>query len=405
MMYHNPSYVPSKEILNKYAQVLVNYALNSGEGVKENEVVQCMVPDIAKPLALELHNVILEAGAHPILRLLPTGFDRHFYTLANDNQLTFFPQEHMKSKVDLIDHSIGILAEVDPSELSDIAPETIIKSRNAKKSYRDWLMNKEVQGKFTWTLGLWGVDAKAEIVGLSLEEYWQQIIKACFLDEANPIAKWREISAFQQETISKLNDLRIDYIELRGEDIDLKVGLGANRVWKGGSGRNIPSFELFTSPDWRRVEGWVQFNQPVYRYGQVIDGVRLEIKDGLVVKASAKKGEKFLLEMLKTENANKIGEFSLTDKRTSRITHVMAETLFDENIGGPFGNTHLAIGMAYKDCYRGDASKIDKDEWDKMGFNESVEHTDIVSTTDRTVTAYLTDGTSLIIYKDGIFVL
>jgi aminopeptidase len=107
--------------------------------------------------------------------------------------------------------------------------------------------------------------------------------------------------------------------------------------------------------------------------------------------------------MLQSPNANKIGEFSLTDNRLSRITHPMAETLYDENIGGPFGNTHLAIGMAYKDCYRGNPAIVKPEEWEAMGYNDSPEHTDIISTTDRTVTAHLTDGTKKVIYAAGQF--
>ncbi|MBD3279338.1 MAG: aminopeptidase, partial [Candidatus Pacebacteria bacterium] len=110
-------------------------------------------------------------------------------------------------------------------------------------------------------------------------------------------------------------------------------------------------------------------------------------------------------EMLKSPNANKIGEFSLTDARMSRITQPMAETLYDENIGGPYGNTHLAVGMAYKDCYRGDASKLTKKDWEKRGFNDAAEHTDIVSTTDRTVVARLVDDSEKMIYQDGKFVV
>lgn len=404
-MYHQPSYVPSQEILDKYARVLVNFALNSGKGVKKGEVVQCVVPDIAKPLALALHNELLKSGVHPILRLIPTGFGKHFYDLANEDQLVFFPEDLLKSRVNLIDHHIGIIADVDPLELAKVPSEKIMKARNSKKQYSDWLDEKEVQGKFTWTLALWGVDAKAKEVGLSLKDYWQQIIDACFLDEEDPIAKWKEIASFQKKTLAQLNKLRIDYLEVKGEDVDLKIGLGPERIWNGSSGRNIPSFEFFTSPDWRRVAGWIKFNQPVYRYGQVISEVYFKVEKGLIVEAKAKKGNKFLQEMLKTKNADKFGEFSLTDRRTSRITHSMAETLFDENVGGPFGNTHLAIGKAYKDCYRGDASKLSKEEWDKLGYNDSAEHTDIVSTTDRTVTAFLTDGTSRVIYKDGIFTL
>ena len=97
-----------------------------------------------------------------------------------------------------------------------------------------------------------------------------------------------------------------------------------------------------------------------------------------------------LKEMIAQENADKVGEFSLTDKRHSRITKFMATTLFDENIGGEFGNTHIALGNAYKDTFTGDISKVSDEEWNEMGYNSCPKvHTDIVSTTNRTVTAIL----------------
>lgn len=399
------SYQPSSEILDKYAQVLVNFALNSGEGVKKGEVVECLVPDVAKSLALALQNTLLKSGAHPMIRLLPTGLDKDFYALADTEQLKFFPKKFMKARVDLVDHSIGIIADPDPEELKTVEPAKIIMARDSKKEYRDWRNDKELKGKFTWTLGLYGVPAKAKMVGLTLEAYWQQIIQACFLDHPDPVAEWKKVSHLQKDILKKLNSLEMAYVTLKGEDVDLKIGLGPERQWLGGSGRNIPSFECFTSPDWRMTDGWITFNQPLYRYGNIIDGIKLEFKNGLVVKASAKRGNDFLQEMLKSPNANKLGEFSLTDRRMSRITHVMAETLFDENIGGPFGNTHVAIGMAYKDAYKGEADKVTKTQWEEMGYNDASEHTDIVSTTDRTVTAYLTNGTAKIIYQDGQFTL
>lgn len=124
-----------------------------------------------------------------------------------------------------------------------------------------------------------------------------------------------------------------------------------------------------------------------------------------MVKAKAKQNEKVLREMIKSKNADKIGEYSLTDRRFSRITKFMADTLFDENRGGPEGNTHLALGKSYHDCYRGDPSKVTKAGWQRLGFNDSAVHTDIVSTAPRTVTAYLKDKTSKIIYKNGQFVV
>lgn len=396
-------YIPSQKVLENYAKVLVNFALGTEEGIAKGEVVECMVPDVAKPLAKELQKAILKAGGHMLLRLIPTGFEQDFFALANEEQLTFFPAEHLKSKADLINHSIGIIADTDPFELAEIDPMKIMTARNSKKAYRDWLMEKENHGKFTWTLGLWGVEAKADLVGLSLKKYWDQIIHACFLDCDDPIAEWRKVNKQQEKSRQNLNKLSIESVHVVGKTVDLTVKLGPERQWNGGSGRNIPSFELFTSPDWRGTEGWIEFDQPVYRYGNLIDGVRLEFKDGIVSKAHAKTGNKMLQEMLKTPNANKLGEFSLTDKRLSRITHFMAETLFDENVGGPFGNMHVAIGMAYKDCYKGNPAKVTKNEWEKMGYNDSAEHTDIVTTTDRTVTATLTDGSQKVIYKDGMF--
>lgn len=398
-------YIPSQKILKNYAHVLINYALNSGEGIKKGEIVQCVVPDIAKPLALLLQNTILESGGHPIMKLIPTGFNKDFYTLANDDQLSFFPVKLLKERVSLIDHHVSIIADPDPMELSSVDPKKIIKSRDSKKAYRDWIVAKENDGNFTWTIGLWAVESKAKIVGLSLEEYWQQIISACFLDMKDPVAEWRKITKMQDSIKDRLNSLSIDYLKVKGEDVDIKISIGEKRLWKGGEGRNIPSFEIFTSPDWRGINGWIRFNQPLYRYGNIIEDIRLELKDGLVVKAEAKKGNEFLQEMLKSPNANKIGEYSLTDNRMSKISHPMAETLFDENMGGPFGNTHLAIGSAYRDCYTGDPSKVTDEEWEELGYNNSAEHTDMVSTTDRTVTAILADGAEKVIYTNGQFVI
>ena len=154
-----------------------------------------------------------------------------------------------------------------------------------------------------------------------------------------------------------------------------------------------------------KAEGWIRFNQPLYRYGNLVRDIRLEFTGGRVTKAEAAENESVLKEMVATENADKVGEFSLTDARFSRITNFMAQTLYDENVGGPFGNTHIAVGKSYHDCYDGDRAAVSREEWDRLGFNESSVHTDIVSTADRTVTATLRDGSQREIYANGRFLL
>jgi len=399
------AFSPSQAILDKYAKVLVNFALNSGKGLKKGEVVRLVVSESAKPLYIALRNQILRSGGHPLTFYQPDDVTRQYYELASPAQLKFFPQKYIRGLVNQIDHSIGIISETDKHELEGIDPTKIMAKTLSYKPQKDWLDQKENQGKFTWTLGLYGTPAMAKEAGLSLKSYWDQIIKACFLDYPDPIAKWRRVQAQNTAIRTRLNSLKIDRLHVVGPDIDLWVKIGTERKWLGGSGRNIPSFEIFISPDWRGTEGWGNFNQPLYRYGSLITGIKLQFKDGIVVKSSAAQNYPVLKAMLAIENADKIGEFSLTDKRLSRITKFMAETLFDENISGRHGNTHLALGSAYHDSYTGNPANMVKSAWTRLGFNDSVVHTDIISTTRRTVTAYLSDGTKKLIYQEGVFVV
>lgn len=398
-------YTPSDDILKKYADLLVRFALNGGEGVRPKQVVQVNIPDVAKPLYTALLQSILEAGAYPKVQLLPSQTDKIFFDYANDDQLTFFPEAFKKAEAELIDHQISILADADPAELKSVDPKRMFKAMDARRKYRDWLFTKEQRGAFTWTLALYGTEAMAKEAGMSLQDYWAQIVDGCYLHEPDPVAAWKKLFREQERLKKALDSLEIASLHVEADNIDLRVQLGPNRRWLGGSGRNIPSFELFISPDWRGTEGNIFFNQPLYRYGNILRGVELHFAKGLVTKATASEGQQVLDSMLERKNANKIGEYSLTDKRFSRITKFMANTLYDENIGGQFGNTHVALGRAYKDSYPGDMSKPSDAEWDAWGYNDSPEHTDIISTEDRTVTATLPSGAKKVIFKDGMFTL
>jgi len=298
-------------------------------------------------------------------------------------------------------HSIYVLSETDVRALHGVDPQKIMARGESHKPYIEWRNAKEHKGKFTWTLALYGTEAMAHEAGLSLKEYWNQIIKACFLNEKNPIAKWKSVANQLESYRLKLNKMKIDKVHVTGSDANLWVTIGKTRNWLGGSGRNIPSFEIFTSPDWRGTNGWMRFNQPLYRYGNIVTGIYLEFKNGLVTKATAKKNEALLKHMIATPNANKLGEFSMTDRRFSKIDKFMAETLFDENIGGEYGNSHVALGASYVDTYVGNPAKLTKADKLKLGYNESTVHTDVVTTTPRTITAHWNNGRSKIIYTNG----
>jgi len=398
-------YQPSTKTLDKYADVLVNFALNSGRGVKKGEVVFLQVPESAKPLLVSLQRSVLKSGAHTIIQYLPDCMSREFFELATDDQLKFFPATFLKGRVKQADHFLMVLAETNYHELEGIDPKKIMDRNMVFKPYKDWRDQKENKGKLTWTIGMYPTPAMAKEANLTLHEAWNQVIKACFLNYADPVKKWQRIQKKSNQIRKKLNQLEIVKVNIKSKNTDLNIIIGEHRQWLGGGGRNIPSFEIFTSPDWKGTNGYIFFDQPLYREGNLIKNIKLVFKNGVVVESSAGYGQTVLQELIKVKNSDKIGEFSLTDRRFSKINKFMAETLYDENFGGQFGNTHIALGSSYKDIYVGKMNKLTDKDWENLGFNDSAVHTDIISTEDRIVTATLKNGKEIILYQSGQFQL
>jgi aminopeptidase len=161
---------------------------------------------------------------------------------------------------------------------------------------------------------------------------------------------------------------------------------------------------LFLSPDWRGTNGVYFANLPSYRSGNLVTNVRLEFKNGRAIKIEAGDGEDFTRQQLGMDpGANRVGEFSLTDKRFSKINRFMANTLFDENFGGPQGNCHVAVGSSYADTFAGEPAELTKARKRKLGFNDSALHWDLVNTEKKRVVAHLNNGRRMTIYENGRF--
>lgn len=402
-------YKPSEKTLERFAHVLVNFGIGEGRGIKKGDVVNLVITEVSKPVLPHLEKKIYEAGGHIILDYLPDGYSRYthsgrsLFEHGDQNQINFFPKKFIDGILDLTNHMLIVSADKNPFELKGIDPKKIMSRQQAWGHYLNKRLDVLSGGKRSWCLTVYGTEAMAHEAGLTIEEYWDQIIKAMFLDKKDPIKHMKEITAEIHSVRDKLTKLNIQQVHVEGEDVDLTLGIGSDKKWLAGRGTNVPSFEIFTTPDWRKTEGWIAFNTPLYRHGNLIEGIKLEFKKGKVIKASATKNENILKEELAIPYVDRLGEFSLTDKRHSRINKFMATTQYDENFGGEFGNTHVAIGGSFKDAYTGkDKPKTDS-EWRKMGYNISAAHTDMFSTTNRTVTATLPDGSEKVIYKDGMF--
>lgn len=391
--------------LNKYADVLL-WGLKKARTrkYKKNDIIMIRYDLAALKLTEILQAKLLRMGMNPILRFNTTSkMELDFYELANPKQLVFQApgsQELCKK----LNGSIYLRAPESLTHLSSIDPKKFGKAAVARKPLRDILNKQEEIGAFGWTLCMLPTPELVRHAKLSMKEYTNQIIKACYLNKAHPAREWENLFNNALSIKKWLNNMRIKTYHVESENIDLKITPGERRKWIGISGHNIPSFELFISPDWRGTEGIYHANLPSFHSGNYVEGVRLEFKRGSAVKITARVGEAFVVKQLSMDKgANKVGEFSLTDKRFSKINKFMANTLFDENHGGNYGNCHLAVGSSYSDTYDGNPAELTKEKKKHLGFNDSALHWDLVNTDKKTVTAHLHSGKKVIIYDNGKF--
>jgi len=328
-----------------------------------------------------------------------------FYGKGSDVQIQTVPPGDRELMANL-SGLISLIAPASLTHLAGVDSAKIGQAAVARKFLREIMEGREQTGAFGWTLCAYPTPEQARCAGVSMEEYARVIKRACFLDDPDPVARWAEVYVDAQRVKQALGALDIKSLRVESAHCDLLVTPGDQRRWLGVSGHNIPSFEIFLSPDWRGTEGVYYADQPSYRSGNRVQGVRLEFKAGRAVAVTANEGQEFVQKQLAMDQgAAQLGEFSLTDRRHSRIDAFMANTLFDENFGGAFGNCHVAVGASYADTFSGDQAALDAELKRELGFNDSALHWDLVNTEDKTVTALLADGSSKVIYTSGEFAL
>jgi aminopeptidase len=217
-----------------------------------------------------------------------------------------------------------------------------------------------------------------------LERLWTDVSVAMRLDEVDPVASWRDRAAELAARAKALDALDLTEVHYVGDGTDLTVGLLPNARWTGGGMvdpagvgymPNIPTEEVFTSPDRRRADGRIRLTKPVIINGQVVEGLVVTFAGGRITDVAATAGEAAVLAQLETdEGARSLGEVSLVD-RDSRIAKtgiVFHNTLFDENAG-----CHVAWGRSFPFAVEGGLGMSDGERLE-LGLNMSAVHTDVV---------------------------
>jgi aminopeptidase len=391
--------------LQRYADVLL-WGLKTARRhrYRKNDIILIQYQHAALPLAEILYEKIIAKGMNPLPRIgLTVPMERAFYGGSGQRQLVFQPPGekelcgHLHGRIYLhAPDSLTHLKEVDPARIGKVLV--------ARKPLRDILEKREIAGDYGWTLCTLPTAELAAQARTTPDIYAEQIIRACYLDREDPVGQWQEIRRNAEAIKGWLTGLAPAFYHVESAGCDLRVTPGARRKWAGVSGHNIPSFELFLSPDWRGTEGTFFANLPSYRSGNYVEGVRLKFRKGVAVEVHAETGEAFVARQLQMDRgAARLGEFSLTDRRFSRIDRFMADTLFDENFGGEHGNCHIAVGSSYADTYAGNPADMTPALKRRLGFNNSALHWDLVNTEKKTVTAHLATGEKVVIYADGRF--
>ena len=237
------------------------------------------------------------------------------------------------------------------------------------------------------------------------EALWEAVAHICRLESDDPAAAWMERCATLKANALRLTERRFDALRLHGPGTDLTIGLLPSSHWAAGDlitidGRrhspNLPTEEVFTTPDPKRVDGHVTATMPLELAGSVVSGIRVEFEGGRAIKINADQGADALRAVAsRDDGAGRLGEIALVDNegRIGPLETVFLDTLIDENAA-----THIALGDGYDHPV--------EDPADKARINKSVIHVDfMIGSAEIAVDGITRDGAVVPVLRDGAWQL
>jgi len=339
-------------ILQKFARTLVRYSLDTRPG----DLFVVRTTTLGVPLVREVYQEALRAGANVVCRLTFDGQDEIYYREASEAQLEWVsPMDWVETEK--VTARLSINAPFNTRAGSGINPKRQAQHMRALAELTALHRRRSAEGAVRWCGTLFPTHALAQEAGMSLADYEEFVFRAMLLDTDDPIAAWKAFSIEQQKKADFLSTVRTLRIVAPDTDLTLLVG---GRKWMNSDGhRNFPSGEVFTGPIEDSANGHIRFTYPAIAGGREVEDVRLWFENGRVVKATAKRGQDYLLEMLDTDaGARYLGEVAIGNNYG--IQRFTRNVLFDEKIGG---TCHLAVGASYPET---------------GGRNESAVHWDMV---------------------------
>ena len=323
----------------KYAKVLVDYSVK----VKKGELTVIRTDSYqSQPLVKEIYKQVLLRGGHPVVKTAMEGLDEVFVKNATDEQLEY-TDPMTELEYETAKNMISIGAPFNVKNMARMDSQKLAKRSSARKHLVEKMLKRSAEGDLNWVIADFPTQALAQEANMSLEDYTEFLIKACWLHLDNPIEKWQEINEKQSKIAEYLNSK--SKIHITGDKTDITFNV-AGRIWKSCAGDcNFPDGEVYTSPIEDSANGQIYFDFPQIYRGNEAQKVLLTLENGKIIKAEAEKGEDFLNNMLNMdEGARFVGEIAIGTN--DMIQDVTGNILFDEKIGG---SIHMAAGASYPD--------------------------------------------------------
>ncbi|WP_458199493.1 aminopeptidase [Enterococcus faecalis] len=402
------------ENLKKYARLIAETGVN----VQDNHTVVLQISVDQAPLARLITEESYRLGAaEVIVQWSDETIQREFLAHAATDRIENVPQYKIDQTDDWIAKGASRISVVssNPDALAGVDAQRVAAFQAANGKALVNLRKATQANKVSWTVVAaasegWAAKVFPELATSEeqVDALWNEIFKTTRIYEENPVIAWDIHDKKLQEKAAELNEQQFTALHYTAPGTDLTIGLPKNHLWEGAGSynargeefmANMPTEEVFTAPDSRRVDGYVSSTKPLSYAGTIISGMKFTFKDGKVVDFSAEQGEEALKNLLAIdEGAKHLGEVALVPDPSpiSQSGLIFYNTLFDEN-----ASNHLAFGSAYAFNLQG-GTEMSEEELAEAGLNRSQTHVDFMVGSDKmNIDGIKEDGTIVPVFRNG----
>ena len=401
------------EKLKKYAELIVKVGVNVQKGQPVVLYISVTQQELAHLIVEEAYG----AGASEVMiEWKDTFSEREFLKHASEERLENVPEYIVKKGNYIAGKKAARISvmSADPGAYSGIDQKRIAKNQAAMGKALRQVRKATQNNDLSWTVvsaadQAWAEKVFSEKKGqAAIDALWEEIFKTTRIDKADPVKAWHEHDQKLHEKSDWLNEQQFSALHYVSPVTDITIGLPENHVWEGAGSftpegtefmANMPTEEVFTAPDCRRIDGYVTSTKPLSYAGNILEDMRFTFKNGKVVEATAKKGQEVLEHLLETDaGAKSLGEVSLVPDPSpiSQSGIIFFNTLFDEN-----ASDHLALGASYPFNVAG-GTKMSDEELLDHGMNVSQTHVDfMVGSADMDIDGIKKDGTIVPVFRNG----